>query len=153
MDKCRYNYIVSAGREVYINDVIISGNYSTKDSVIRRDIYLAPGDRFSLRDLKDSVNALKRRGYFESVDIRPRRIDDGKIDLIVKVKETSTGTVQVGGGYGSYQKFMVNAAISDRNIFGSGISSSLSMDISRVSSNYSFSINNPTILIATMLWI
>ncbi len=28
-------------------------------------------------------------------------------------------------------------------IFGSGISSSLSMDISRVSSNYSFSINNP----------
>ncbi len=78
------NYIVSAGREVYINDVIISGNYSTKDSVIRRDIYLAPGDRFSLRDLKDSVNALKRRGYFESVDIRPRRIDDGKIDLIVK---------------------------------------------------------------------
>jgi len=38
---------------------------------------------------------------------------------------------------------MVNAALSDRNIFGSGISSSLSVDLSKVSTNYSFSINNP----------
>jgi len=137
------NYMVKAGDKVYINDVIISGNYSTQDSVIRRDIYLAPGDLFSLKDLKDSISALKRRGYFENVEITPQKVDDNKINLIVKVKETATGSIQLGGGYGSYQKFMVNAALSDRNIFGSGIGASLSMDFSKVSSNYSFSINNP----------
>jgi len=136
-------FVVYPGEKVYINDVIISGNYSTQDSVIRRDIYLAPGDLFNLKDLKDSISALKRRGYFESVEIIPQKVDDNRVNLLVKVKETATGSIQLGGGYGSYQKFMINASLSDRNIFGSGISASLSMDFSRVSSNYSFSINNP----------
>ncbi len=46
------SFVVYPQDKVYINDVIISGNFSTKDSVIRRDIYLAPGDLFSLKDLK-----------------------------------------------------------------------------------------------------
>ncbi len=137
------SFVVYPQDKVYINDVIISGNFSTKDSVIRRDIYLAPGDLFSLKDLKDSISTLKRRGYFENVTIEPQKVDNNRIDLLVKVKETATGSIQVGGGYGSYQKLMVNAALSDRNIFGSGISSSLSVDLSKVSTNYSFSINNP----------
>ncbi len=138
-------FLVKPGNKVYINDVIISGNYSTKDRVIRRDIYLAPGDLFNLTDLKDSKSALGRRGYFEKVDIEQQRVNANKINLLVKVKETATGSIQVGGGYGSYQHFMVNAALSDRNIFGSGISSSLSFDLSKVSRNYAFSINNPRI--------
>ncbi len=139
------DFLIKAGNKVYINDVIISGNYSTKDRVIRRDVYLAPGDLFNLTDLKDSISTLKRRGYFEKVDIKQQRVDANRINLIVKVKETATGSIQAGGGYGSYQHFMLNAAISDRNIFGSGISSSLSFDLSKVSSNYSFSINNPRV--------
>ncbi len=86
-----------------------------------------------------------RRGYFEKIDIEQQRVDDNRINLIVKVKETATGSIQAGGGYGSYQKFMINASLSDRNIFGSGISSSLSFDLSKVSKNYSFSINNPRV--------
>jgi len=138
-------FVVQAGEKVVINDVIIAGNYATKDRVIRRDIYLAPGDLFNLTDLKDSKSALARRGYFEKIDIEQERVDANRINLIVHVKETATGSIQVGGGYGSYQHFMLNAALSDRNIFGSGISSSVSVDLSKVSSNYSFSINNPRI--------
>ncbi|NOZ90844.1 MAG: outer membrane protein assembly factor BamA [Epsilonproteobacteria bacterium] len=138
-------FLVQPGNKVYINDVIISGNYSTKDRVIRRDIYLAPGDLFSLTDLKDSKSTLGRRGYFEKIDIEQQRVDANRINLLVKVKETATGSIQAGGGYGSYQKFMINASLSDRNIFGSGISSSLSFDLSKVSRNYSFSINNPRV--------
>jgi len=138
-------FLVHAGNRVTINDVIIAGNYSTKDRVIRRDIYLAPGDLFNLTDLKDSKSALGRRGYFEKIDIEQQRVNAHSMNLIVKVKETATGSIQAGGGYGSYQHFMLNAALSDRNIFGSGISSSLSFDLSKVSSNYSFSINNPRV--------
>jgi len=50
-------YMINTGRIVTINDVIISGNHTTKDRVIRRDIYLAPNDKFSIKDLKDSKNA------------------------------------------------------------------------------------------------
>ncbi len=138
-------YDIIPGKVVTINDVIISGNHTTKDRVIRRDIYLAPGDRFSLTDLKDSKKALGRRGYFENVSIEQQKIDDTHSNLLVKVKETATGSIQAGGGYGSFQGAMVSASVSDRNIFGSGINSAISFDISKISTNYSLSFNNPRV--------
>ena len=138
-------YTIIPGKKVTINDVIISGNHTTKDRVIRRDIYLAPGDQFSLTDLKDSKSALGRRGYFEKVDIEQQRVDETHTNLLVKVKETATGSIQAGGGYGSFQGAMASASLSDRNILGSGINAALSFDISKRTSNYSLSFNNPRV--------
>ncbi|CAA6818030.1 MAG: Outer membrane protein assembly factor YaeT precursor [uncultured Sulfurovum sp.] len=138
-------YTVIPGNKVTINDVIISGNHTTIDRVIRRDIYLAPGDQFSLTDLKDSQNALGRRGYFEKVDIEKERVDAHSMNLLVKVKETATGSIQAGGGYGSYQGVMLSASLSDRNIMGSGINAGISFDISQIATNYSLSLQNPRV--------
>ena len=138
-------YQVRKGKKVYINDVLISGNHTTKDRVIRRDVYLAPGDLFSMTELKESKNTLGRRGYFESVNIEQERVDDQHINLLVKVKETPTGSIQAGGGYGSYQGPMLSASISDRNFLGSGIKTGLSFDVSKLSKNYSLSFTNPRI--------
>ncbi len=138
-------YIVRKGKKVYINDVIISGNHTTKDRVIRRDVYLTPGDLFSMTELKESKNTLGRRGYFEKVDIEQERVDDQHINLLVKVKETPTGSIQAGGGYGSYQGAMLSASVSDRNVLGSGINSAISFDVSKISVNYSLSFTNPRI--------
>ena len=138
-------YTIYPGNKIRINDVIISGNHTTIDRVIRRDIYLAPGDLFSLTDLKDSKNALGRRGYFEKVDIEKERVDEHSMNLLVKVKETATGSIQAGGGYGSYQGPMVSASLSDRNIMGSGINAGISFDLSKVSKNYSLNIQNPRV--------
>jgi len=138
-------YAIQTGNKVHIKDVIISGNYTTKDRVIRRDVFLAPGDMFNLTDLKESKNALGRRGFFEKVDIEQQRVDANNINLLVKVKETPTGSIQAGGGYGSYQGAMLNASLSDRNILGSGINAALSVDVSKISLNYSLSMNNPRI--------
>lgn len=139
------NYVIEPGDIVTINDVIISGNDVTKDRVIRRYIYLAPGDKFNARDLKDSKNALGRTGFFENVEVESQRISADKIDLLVKVKETSTGTISAGGGYGSYEGLMVNASISDRNFFGSGINTTLGFEISKISTNYNISFVNPKV--------
>lgn len=138
-------YVVEPGEVVTINDVIISGNDTTKDRVIRRYVYLAPGDTFNATDLKDSKSALGRTGFFEAIDIQSERISANKINLLVKVKETSTGTISAGGGYGSYEGLMVNASISDRNIFGSGINTTLGFEISQISTNYNLSFVNPKI--------
>jgi outer membrane protein insertion porin family len=138
-------YSIAPGNKVYINDVIISGNHTTKDRVIRRDVFLTPGDLFSMTELKDSQNTLGRRGFFEDVNIEQERVDDSHINLLVKVKETATGSVQAGGGYGSYQGAMISASLSDRNVLGSGINAGISLDISKIAVNYSLSITNPRI--------
>ena len=138
-------YTVIPGEKVYIRDVIISGNQRTLDRVIRREVFLAPGDLYSLTDLKDSKNALKRTGFFEDVTIEERRVSENQIDLLVKVKEMPTGNIMIGGGYGSYEGVILNASISDKNIFGSGIDASFSIDYSSKSLRFNLGVYNPRI--------
>ncbi len=138
-------YTIIPGKKVYINDVIISGNQRTLDRVIRREVYLAPGDIYNLTDLKDSKNALKRTGFFEDVKIEERRVSEDKMDLLVKVKEMPTGSLMIGGGYGSYEGFMLNGSVSDKNFLGSGINTSLSMDLSSKTTRFDLGIYNPRV--------
>ncbi len=138
-------YKVIPGKKVYINDIVISGNTRTLDRVIRRDIYLAPGDLYSESDFKDSKNNLRRTGFFESVEIKRHKLTDTLIDIVVNVKETATGSLILGGGYGSYDGWMLNASVSDKNIFGSGLALKFSLDYSKKKDNYTLSLSNPAI--------
>ena len=138
-------YNVIPGKKVYINDVKISGNTKTLDRVVRRDVYLAPGDLYNLTDFKSSTNKLKRSRFFESVNIEEKRVSDEKLDIIVKVTEAATGSLMLGGGYGSYDKMMVNGSITEVNMFGSGLGLGLSADLSARTNRFELSLKNPAI--------
>ena len=138
-------YNVIPGKKVYINDVKISGNAKTLDRVIRRNIYLAPGDLYNLSDFKSSTNKLKRSRFFENVVIEEKRVSDEKLDIIVKVTEAATGSLMLGGGYGSYDKVMVNGSITEVNMFGSGLALGFSADVSSRSNRFEVSLKNPAI--------
>ena len=131
------------GEKVKIRDVIISGNNRTLDRIIRRELYLGPGDMYSLTDLKDSRNSLGRLGFFDGNTIEEKRIDNETMDLIVKVKEAPTGNIQLGGGYASYGGLLISVAVNDRNIWGSGIDIGVKAENSQTAQNYSFNISNP----------
>lgn len=134
---------VIPGEKVKIRNVLISGNTRTLDRIIRRELYLGPGDMYSLTDLKDSRSSLGRLGYFDGNTIEEKRIDNHTMDLIVKVKEAPTGNIQVGGGYGSYGGLMISLAVDDRNVWGSGINVGVKAEKSEMTQNYSFNISNP----------
>jgi outer membrane protein insertion porin family len=134
---------VMPGDKVKIRNVLISGNTRTLDRVVRRELYLGPGDMYSLTDLTDSRSAIGRLGFFESNTIEEKRIDNHTMDLIVKVKETPTGNVQLGGGYGSYGGLLLSVGVNDRNIWGSGINVGVKAEKSQTTQNYSFNISNP----------
>ncbi|WP_456479742.1 outer membrane protein assembly factor BamA [Nautilia sp.] len=138
-------YKVIPGNIVYIRNVIINGNTKTLDRVIRRNIYLAPGEKYSYTDLKDSKNALQRSGYLEDVKIKEKKVSSDKIDLIVNVKEGLSGSLRAGISYGSYSKLGFNFSISEKNVFGSGQSISASADFSSVSRTYKLSLFNPRV--------
>lgn len=136
-------YRIVPGKKVRIHNVIVSGNNRTLDRIVRRELFLAPGDWYSLTNLKDSRNALGRTGYFETTAIEEKRLDDESMDLIVQTKEAPTGNIQLGGGYGSFGGIMLSVAVSDRNIFGSGLNVGLNLERSTRTKNYSFNISNP----------
>lgn len=134
---------IMPGEKVKIRNVVISGNSRTLDRIIRRELYLGPGDMYSLTDLADSRNSLGRLGFFDGNTIEEKRIDSKTMDLVVKVKEAPTGNIQLGGGYGSYGGILVSVAVNDRNIWGSGIDIGVKAERSSLTSNYSFTISNP----------
>ncbi|MEA3352358.1 MAG: outer membrane protein assembly factor BamA [Campylobacterota bacterium] len=138
-----YNFI--PGDKVYIDDVIISGNLRTIDRVVRRSVYMAPGDLYNEKDYLDSINALRRTGYFSNVNIKKERVSSHKVNLLVSVEEAPTGNLVFGGGYGSYDGFMLNASVKDKNIFGSGIDLSFSFDHSSRKTNYNIAVYNPSL--------
>jgi len=131
--------------KVYIRNVIISGNSRTVDKVIRREIFITEGKLYHKDDLTESKNALRRTSYFEDVNIKEEKIDDNQIDLIVEVKETSTGTISGGIGYGSSDGLLLNASVSDSNIFGSGYKSSINVDKSDNTLSGRISLINPRV--------
>ncbi|EOH1534115.1 outer membrane protein assembly factor BamA [Campylobacter coli] len=132
--------------KVYIRNVIISGNSRTVDRVLRRELYITEGNLYNRTDLSESTNALRRTSYFDDVEIKEEKVDDTHIDLIVNVKEASTGAISGGIGYGSSDGLLLNASLSDTNIFGSGIKSSVSVDKSDDTLSGRISLINPRIL-------
>jgi outer membrane protein insertion porin family len=136
-------YKVRPNSKVNVGNITISGNSRTVDRVIRRELYLSEGEPFSQIDLKDSVDALKRTGFFSSVNIIPRQVSSDRIDLLVKVEETSTGSIMGGLSYGSYDGLGVNAGVSDKNFLGTGIELGTTIDYSEKTLNGSLRFYNP----------
>jgi len=141
--KVTVTYNVIPNEIVYIRNIIISGNTKTLDRVIRRNIYIAPGEKYSYQNIQDSKYALQRTGYLEDVKIIEKPINDTTIDLLVKVKEGLSGSLRAGISYGSYSKLGFNLALSEKNVFGSGQNITINADVSSKSRNYSISLINP----------
>ena len=140
------NFKVIPHEKVYIRNVIIANNSRTVDRVIRRELYITEGNLYNRTDLTESKNALKRTSYFDDVNIKEKKVDDTHIDLIVDVKEASTGAISGGIGYGSSDGLLLNASLSDTNIFGSGIKSSVSVDKSNDTLSGRISLLDPRVL-------
>lgn len=139
----RIEYDINPGNKVFIRDVKIQGNTRTMDAVIRRELFLATGDIYSKSEIEASKRSLGRTGYFEKYEIEEKKVGRNKMDLIVTVKETKTGNLQIGGGYGSYGGFLGTLSVNDMNLFGSGITSGMRLEKSQMTESYSFNLSNP----------
>jgi len=114
-------YQIGEGDKYKIGKIDISGNTKTRDKVIRREIRVDEGDTFNNSALKRSYERLNNLNFFETVDLAPKpRPDEKTVDLDVKVKEKSTGSLSIGGGYSSVDKVIGMVEISQANLFGNG---------------------------------
>jgi len=108
-------------KRVFYEKVQVVGNTKTRDKVVRRELMVAEGELYNASDMNKSRDRLKRTGYFKEVDFATSRgSTEEKINLDVKVEETSTGAVTFGVGYSTIESVVGTASISDRNLFGLG---------------------------------
>ncbi|HYD47078.1 MAG TPA: outer membrane protein assembly factor BamA, partial [Terriglobales bacterium] len=112
-------YNVSKGPVVFIDTIDVSGNTKTRDKVIRRELELEEQQRFSGAKLRRSQERLQRLGFFSDVNITTKKSDEeDRLDMIVDVKETSTGAFSAGAGIASGENFLFNVRLSELNLFG-----------------------------------
>lgn len=114
-------FVIEEGNQAYIDMIIIKGNKKTKDKVIRREILLKEGDLFDSSKLQLSREKVYNLGFFKQVniDVRPGS-RDGYMNLIVDVEEQPTGTISLGGGYGTTSGFSIFADVAENNLLGNG---------------------------------
>lgn len=138
---------ITKGQEIYVNHINIFGNIRTRDKVIRRELKIAEGDRFSSEKLKDSKKRLKNTTYFKETDLKIVKTDEpDKVNLDITVEENPTGKLSVGLGYGSYENAIVSGSISQENFLGTGRKLFLEAAISGVYHEFRFTYIEPYIV-------
>ena len=105
---------------VFINKIIISGNYKTDENVIRREIDIFPGDVFNRKLLIDSIRDLFMLNYFENIVPDVRQVDGNHVDIIIDVIEKSIGQANFTMGYNGMYGFTGGGGFEFPNLFGGG---------------------------------
>lgn len=137
-------YDIQKGSKVYFGRIEVVGNVKTRDLVIRRELRVEEGHLYSNTAIEASKARVQRLGFFEKVDITTQRTDrDDVINLRVEVAERPTGTFQVGAGFSSLESFILNAQISQNNLFGRGQSLSFQAQISSIRTLFNIAFNEP----------
>jgi outer membrane protein insertion porin family len=140
-------YDVSEGPRIFVERINVSGNETTIDEVIRREMKLAEGDAFNQDLLKKSEQNLKDLDYFDKVSVtNAPGSEPDKTIVDVKVTEKSTGEVSVGAGYSGLDGAFAQFNIRQRNLFGEGKDLSFGAEISSYYQQLNISYTQPYLL-------
>ncbi len=115
-----------------VGAVEITGNTTTHDDVIRRELRLRPGMVITEAAVRRDYDRLHNLGFFDKVDFDTKPGADpkrpGYVTLNWQVKEQRTGTVSVGAGYSGGATgtgLTGNISYSQNNINGTGNGASI----------------------------
>jgi outer membrane protein insertion porin family len=140
---------IQEGPPAYIRRVEVEGNDYTHERVIRDQLFTLPGDIYSEERLIQSYQAISALGYFETPmelpGLEPADDGSGNVDIVYRVKERQTGTVNfgtaMGGGYG-LSGFL---GYDQPNLFGQAKSGSVRWDFGRYINNFTLSYTDPSL--------
>jgi outer membrane protein insertion porin family len=112
---------VNPGKQVYFENIQITGNTKTRDKVIRRELRVYEEELYGGGRLKRGIRSLNRLDYFQNVKVDTSRGSaDDRMNLTVDVTEKATGSFSFGAGYGTTENAFLTASVSERNLFGRG---------------------------------
>jgi outer membrane protein insertion porin family len=137
-------------KQYFVGRINFAGNDSTRDKVIRREIYMNEGEVFNTEALKMSIKRINQLGYFKQMegapDIKPSEQADNKVDVTFKVEEQNRNQFTFGGGVSGYEGAFLNASFSTTNFLGAGETFQVYVQTGKRTKNYSLSVSEPYFL-------
>ncbi|MDD3014616.1 MAG: BamA/TamA family outer membrane protein [Candidatus Gastranaerophilales bacterium] len=108
--------------EGIIDDIKITGNTKTKDFIIKRNMYTAPGMTYNENILKQDLTRIYTSQAFSDVRrvISASAKDPNKYSVSIEVDEKRTGSISLGGGVDTGSGLFGMVGYADNNFRGLG---------------------------------
>ena len=137
------------GDVAYLNRLEFKGNTYTKDKVIRREVLIREGDRFSFAFFRDSIRRMQQLGLVElkgEPDIKPSPENPAHLDVTMNVTELQRNNIQFSAGYSGYQGTFIALGYSTVNFLGAGEKLDITFQHGKRIKNYIFGFSEPYFL-------
>ena len=138
---------INEDKQYFVGKINFVGNESTRDKVIRREVYLTEGDVFNTELLKLSIRRINQLGYFKPIEkapeLGPSELAENKIDVKLRVEEQNRNQFTFGGGVSGLEGKFLNASFQTSNFLGQGETFQLSAQTGKRTKNYQFAVTEP----------
>ena len=140
--------VIDEDQPYYLNRIEFFGNTATHDRVLRREVNLLEGQKFSRTQLDISKIKINQLGYFQIEDDPIVEPIEGEQQINVKFNGVEQGRneIQVGGGFSGLEGAFFNGVYSTRNFLGRGQTVSAAVQIGGRTSRYSLTFQEPWFL-------
>ena len=136
------------GPMFYVNRITFTGNSTTHDSVIRREMRIAEASVFNMKALQESVRRLNQLGYFkpfegkeEEMVVEPR--PDNKVDIKLKFEEQNRNQLAFGAGVSQFDGFFGQLSFQTSNFLGRGETLGISLQRGSQARQYQVAFTEP----------
>jgi outer membrane protein insertion porin family len=142
---------LTEGKQFFVNRIVFTGNTTTRDNVIRREMRLVEGGVFNTESLKYSVRRLNQLGYFKQIneqDQQAMKVDktpgrDNAVDVTLKFEEQNRNQLTFGAGVSQYEGVFAQLGFQTANFLGRGESLTVSVQAGDRAQNYQVAFTEP----------
>lgn len=139
---------ISEDKQYYLDRLEFSGNLTTRDFVLRREMPLSEGDLFNLTAFRLGLRRMTQLGYFQLSGEPSITPVPGTNRLQVKLEGTEPrrSELQVGGGYSGLDGGFFSMSYQTRNFMGRGHVLSVNGQVGSIQSRYQINFTEPYFL-------
>jgi len=136
------------GKQYYVRRIDFSGNTTTRDKVIRRQLLIDEGQLFNKRAWELSVLRINQLDYFDKLDPDKaveikRNQKQGTVDLLLKLREKGKQSIGLQGGVSGLAGGFIGLTYQTNNFLGLGETLTLSAQIGQYQRNLMFGFTEP----------
>ncbi|MCH7672255.1 MAG: outer membrane protein assembly factor BamA [Proteobacteria bacterium] len=138
-------FFIQPGNRTYVNRINFSGNISTADDVLRREMRQLESAPASSLQIEQSKVRLQRLGYFETVEVETEEVSgtEDQIDVNYEVLEQNFGAISFQLGTGGGGDIFISSSLQAQNFLGTGRTVSVGINKSRFQSGLNFQYLDP----------
>ncbi|MGC2285507.1 MAG: outer membrane protein assembly factor BamA [Candidatus Acidiferrum sp.] len=135
-------------KQYYVRRINFSGNTTTRDKVIRRELLLDEGQLFNKRYWDISILRLNQLNYFNKIDADKdvelqKNAKDGTVDINLKLKEKGKQSIGLQGGVSGLAGGFIGLTYQTNNFLGLGETLTLSAQFGEYQRTLQFGFTEP----------